>query len=174
MTIHVSLRPLGGGVEDQALCQQVFDSAPTYFTLVTGLPPARDAAARDLSELPPGCAPESRHIFAVLAGDEVVGVSDVLRGYPDPSAAFLGLLLIAENRQRLGLGSKAYRELEAVARGWEVARMRLAVVEANARAFGFWERQGFARTGETHPYHRGWVQSTAIVMQKRLSHFALG
>lgn len=50
-----------------------------------------------------------------------------------------------------------------------VARIRLAVVDTNARvATPFWERMGFAPTGEQKPYRYDKLESTVRLMEKPL------
>nr|WP_238357129.1 SET domain-containing protein [Kribbella italica] len=104
-------------------------------------------------------------------GGELVAVVDLLRGYPDESVAFIGLLQVRRGRQGRGIGRTAYRLVEQyVVENWmEVRRLRLAVVDTNAEsATPFWVRQGFEATGEAKAYENEAVTSTARLYEKAL------
>jgi GNAT superfamily N-acetyltransferase len=164
----IHLVRLGRGPGDRQVLRGVLEGAPGYARRVKGTPPPPDAAEQLLASLPEGTSREDKYTFAVLAGDRAVGCADVVRGYPDAETAFVGLLLIVERYQGQGLGAAAYAELEALARGWGCRSIRLAVVEANGQVLGFWEKLGFAATGERWPYTAGPVQSGLVALEKQL------
>ena len=68
---------------------------------------------------------------------------DLIRGYPEPLTAFLGLLLLTEPFQGYGYGPQVLAALETLARRWDARKLRLAVLPDNLRAEAFWRRQGF-------------------------------
>jgi ribosomal protein S18 acetylase RimI-like enzyme len=108
---------------------------------------------------------------SAAAGAELVAVVDLLRGYPDDSVAFVGLLQVRGGRQGLGIGRTAYRLVEeyVIAQWPEVRRLRLAVVDTNADLAGpFWDRLGFEATGEVKAYENDAVSSTARLYEKAL------
>ncbi|HEX5542354.1 MAG TPA: GNAT family N-acetyltransferase, partial [Micromonospora sp.] len=105
--------------------------------------------------LPPGMPPESKHVLGWWEEKKLLGIVDLVRGYPDASVAYIGLLQVRLEQQGCGLGERILRSTEALARGWpEIKRLRLAVVRGNWVAAGFWHRMGFAETGEVVPYAR--------------------
>ncbi len=165
---EVSLTRLVRCARDGEMLQAILEEAPGYSVAVTGLPPAADAGRALLEELPVGTDERNKYVFAVREGDELVGCADVLRGYPEPTTAFLGLLLIAESRQGEGLGRRVSSALESVMREWGCTKVRLAVVESNECALGFWSAVGFVDTGERVDYQNGRVDSLLILMEKRL------
>jgi GNAT superfamily N-acetyltransferase len=151
---------------DRHVIQHVLDEAPDYAMRVTGLPPDANAGESLLSELPEGMSYKDKFVFSVHFGDKIVGCADMLRGYPVPEKAFLGLLVISEHWQDQGLGAAAYAELESVARGWGCRTIRLGVVLTNEKVFRFWERQGFRKTGEKVAFEAGSVNSEVVLMEK--------
>lgn len=167
-TESVRLVRMSGNQGDVLRLQRTLEGAPRYSLAITGRPPHADAAATLLSEIPPGKSQEDKFVFGVYVGDSLVGCADVLRGYPDPGTAFIGLLLICEEWQGRGLGLRACREIESLIAGWACEKARLAVVRANAPALGFWHRAGFAETGECVDYSRGTVRSELVLMEKTL------
>jgi GNAT superfamily N-acetyltransferase len=99
----------------------------------------------------------------------MIGCIDVIRGYPRPNTATIGLLLIAEGSQRKGIGSEAYRSIEAVIRSWRTCTTaRIGVVATNSQVLPFWESLGFVSTGERKTYEYGPIHSQIIILSKEL------
>lgn len=87
---------------------------------------------------------------SVMAGPDSLrlsGVAEVSYGFPDPTDAYLGLMLLGPWARGAGHGKAMLARAEALARGRGARRMFLAVLEANPRGRAFWERQGFRPTG---------------------------
>jgi uncharacterized protein len=165
----VELRLLRGEPAEMADLQRVLEGAPQYAELVTGAPPGPADAQSTYSGLPEGKSYDDKFVFGIYCGADMVGCADLIRGYPDPHTAWLGLLLVAEAFQHRGFGSAAYGELETFIRRWDrCKRIRLSVIRANAQALPFWRKLGFAPTGETKPYRYGAVVSEHILLEKHL------
>lgn len=139
------LQPLGE--EDLPALQEVLDAAPGYRSRVPGPHDARSVLAGGI----PG---KDKLTLGLREGRDLVGVCDVLRGHPTPEVAYVGLLLLREDRQGGGLGRLAWElARERVRQEWpETRRFRLAVAVPNAQVLGYWRRMGFAETGERLPH----------------------
>ena len=169
MQRSITLRRLSPTAEAIGLVQSVIDAAPEYSELTCGSPPAPDSATLIFEALPPGKDHRDKFVFAVYRDDQAVGVVDLVRGYPSPAKAMLGLLLIAESCQGCGIGRDAYYLVEQVARQWpEIRSVRIGVVEANSKVLPFWHRVGFMATGEAKPYADGSVISQVLVLERAL------
>ncbi|MGE0494527.1 MAG: GNAT family N-acetyltransferase [Vulcanimicrobiota bacterium] len=131
---------------DQLLA--LFERAPAYFQLAEGRPPCLEDARQLLQETPPGTPPEQKFVWG-LEQDGLQGCLDLVQGYPDAEAAFLGLLLLAEDRRGLGLGREAVDFTKAQAAAWGCRRVRLGVLRDNHDGLAFWAHQGFTLTGES-------------------------
>ena len=166
---RVSVRRMARTPETLAIVQAVMEDAPQYSRLTTGSDAEPSAAANLFEALPPGKTSEHKYVLAVLLDGEPVGLADVIRGFPSPETAMLGLLLLSERHQGSGLGRSAYRLVEALVRTWpEVKQVRIGVVATNAKVLGYWQQMGFEATGETKPYVAGTVSSTVIVLERDL------
>lgn len=100
-------------------------------------------------------------IYLKQAG-EPVGQTNYLEANPDDGMPWLGLLMIARERQRRGLGTEAFQRLASYFHdtyGWPA--LRLGVLKQNAPALAFWERRGFRRV-------KGAEHDRAIVMERSL------
>ncbi len=167
----VVLRRLSPGDPGAAqVLQQVLEGAPGYSRRITGADPGPGDGAAVLNTLPPGVDHQDKFVFAVVCDGDVVGCADLVRGWPDPTTAHLGLLVITDVHAGRGLGRAAVEELQALARTWpEITTLRLAVVATNAVVLPFWTRTGFDDTGQRHPYRQGDHVSESLILTKPLS-----
>jgi RimJ/RimL family protein N-acetyltransferase len=165
----VTLRILEGEPVDMAALQAVIEGAPVYAQLVTGASPGAADAQSVYTMLPPGKGYDDKFVLGIEADGAMVGCIDCIRGYPDASTAYVGLLLIAEKHRRRGLGRAACRALEACVSRWDgITRVRLGVLRTNEDARRFWLAQGFRATGETKPYRYGPIVTATLLFEKRL------
>jgi uncharacterized protein len=163
------LRELTPG--DVNALQELIESDPGYTERVTGYPPGAADAQSLLMMRPDGLPEAQKKVLGRWDGEQLVAVVDLLRGYPNERTAFIGLLEVHGRHRGKGVGAAAYRGVEEyVGREWpEVRTLRLAVVETNAgQAQGFWERLGFAPTGEVKPYRYDKLESESRLYEKQL------
>jgi RimJ/RimL family protein N-acetyltransferase len=98
----------------------------------------------------------------------MIGCADVIRGYPTPDKAVIGLLLLAEPWQGHGFGRAFAALVEQAIAGWDaITRLRIGVALANSRALRFWQRLGYVETGEVKPADPGGFP--VAVLEKPLS-----
>ena len=164
----VTLREVTGEPEELAALQRIFESDEDFALRVTGHPPGPADAQSTLMFVPEGSSPDDKAPFGVWAGDELVGVLDLLLRYPDDETVYLGLLLIDRDRQGQGIGAAACQALERdlLPRWPWVRRLRLSVVRTNEQVLGFWRRMGFTETGEVRPWRYDKLESESILMDK--------
>jgi len=162
----MELTRLDRTAQDYARVRAVLMAAPAYSLLATGrLPDETDVRAL-VEDLPSGCTFDDKFVFGISHEGKLVGVLDLVLGYPAPATAFLGLLILDEAHRGQGLGAGAARAAVEFAREHAMERVRLAVIEANAPALGFWQKVGFSATGEHTPYEAGSVVSSLILMER--------
>jgi len=129
---------------DAPALQAVYATVPAYYDLFGGLNP--EEAHKALTE-PPGVG-DSHHAWGVYEQGELVGHLDFLLGYPEPTTAYLGLLLIRGDRHARGLGRQAFEQWLAWVMAGPFERVRLGIVEGNEPAMAFWSRVGCRPIGE--------------------------
>jgi hypothetical protein len=96
---EITLRLLEGTPAEMTELQRVLEEAPSYSHRVTGLPPGPSDAQSTYSILPPGKTYEDKFVFGIWRAAAMIGVIDVVRGYPTENVAYLGLLLLSEKYQ---------------------------------------------------------------------------
>jgi len=148
----LTLRLLTGSAAEMAALQCVLEAAPAYFQLVGGAPPGGAEAQSLFTALPPDKGYDDKFVWGLYSGAAMIGCADVIRGYPTPDKAVIGLLLLAEPWQRRGLGSAFATLVEQAIAGWSaITCLRIGVALSNPRALGFWKRIDYVETGEVKP-----------------------
>lgn len=72
------------------------------------------------------------------------------------SGAYLGMLTTQPTLQAHGLGRAMVRAAEACAvREWQSTEMRMTVIVQRPELIAWYERQGYAQTGEQQPFPYG-------------------
>jgi ribosomal protein S18 acetylase RimI-like enzyme len=66
--------------------------------------------------------------------------------------AYLGLLSIAPDRQAQGLGRMLIQAAEAHGRKFGARKMEMTVIRQREELVAYYERRGYARTGEERPF----------------------
>ena len=116
-----------------------------------------------MNTIPPGHTTESVFIFEIEEDTNPMGCAFIVRGYPNPTIAYLVLLLIVEAAQGRSFGKSVLRDLEALATSWGCTSMQAVVDSANERALKFWLREGFAEIRRTELHG---LVGQAVVIEK--------
>ena len=125
-----------------ALCE----SNPAYYELY-GERPTLENLTQALRELPPGCRAEQKAFLGFFEETGLVAVMDVVRGYPDDRAAYVGLLMVDGAYHGRGIGSQVARAELRRLRAEGFSRVRLAYIQGNEPARRFWTKLGFGPAG---------------------------
>ena len=112
--------------------------------------------------------PCRKEVLGVFEGDGLVGVVDVLHGYPTPDVLFIGLLVLLPETRGRGLGRAVEQEL---VRGARESKVRLAVNFTNPDGKAFWASCGYRVTGQRPLRLAEDPTPTCWLMQKRLRWF---
>ncbi len=71
----------------------------------------------------------------------------------EDGAGYFGMFSVAPDAQRGGLGSAVLAECERIVRDeWHVPTMRMQVIHLRAELIAYYERRGYARSGEHRPF----------------------
>ncbi|MCF8485478.1 MAG: GNAT family N-acetyltransferase [Rhodobacteraceae bacterium] len=157
-----SIRPLTASA-DRAAVVGLVGRAADYILLETGLPPDDQTVEDIFAEAPPGIGPEGLLTLGLFRGETLDGLATMAFGWPEPTDAYLGLMLLAPNCRGMGIGPLLLDACMAEGRARGATRLLLAVLDENPRARRFWHSMGFthlltaapAQIGvKTHIRHR--------------------
>ncbi|MFY8048319.1 MAG: GNAT family N-acetyltransferase [Erythrobacter sp.] len=89
-------------------------------------------------------------ILAAYDGDVLIGCVAVTR--KDASLGYLGMLCVQPDLQSAGLGRKLLDAAEDNAREAGLAAMEMTVIDSRDALIAWYERRGYAFTGERRPF----------------------
>lgn len=160
-----------GGTDVDDL-QDLLERAADYAERVTGLPPGPSDALSTLIGRPENVAEGDKFVFGLWDGADgagLVALADVLRGYPDRSSAFIGLLLVRGDRRGQGVARQLHERVLEQIRGWGAERVETGIAAENASvAEPFWRALGYASTGRVRPWRYGGTVSSTARWELRL------
>ena len=139
---------------DLGRVEAIYGAAADYLALESGLTPA-EAARAFFEDRPPASVEVPLKFGIVGDGGELVAIGDLAFDYPERGDVYLGLLLLVPAARGAGLGSAILSEIQRFARQRGAARLLLGVIDDNARARAFWERQGFKQAQTSGPHALG-------------------
>lgn len=140
------IRPLDPGADLDRVAE-LYTAAADFWTLTDRKPPDLAKARAFFTDGPPGCDPAASHRLGLFESGRLLGVAELSFGFPKPEDAYLGLMVFAPEARGQGLGPFFLQKCEDLARVRSCPQLFLAVLEENAKARAFWERQGFRATG---------------------------
>ncbi len=147
---------------DSSLLQDLYDRCLDFMLLVDGHPAGPNEGEKAFTDVPPGISLANKLMFGIVTQqNELVGVLDVVRDYPEASVWWIGLFLLAPEVRSQGAGQKIIQGFVDFTRNFGVQYVMLGVVEENVRAFQFWSRVGFSLLRETEPQKFG--EKTQVV-----------
>lgn len=107
----------------------------------------------DREEIAAAVADPSGQLLLAQAGDgDLVGCCRVERR---EQTAYFGTFAVRPDQQGWGLGRVLLGEAERVVAGWGAAGVEMTVIRQRADLIAWYERRGYARTGEARPFPYG-------------------
>lgn len=150
--------------------QRLLEQAADYSELVLGRPPgSAEAQAVFYAGPEDGCDPGDKMLLGIAraGGDEMIGVLDGFRDYPQPRAWYIGLLLFSPRARGGGIGRAVVEAFADAAKAGGADELQLNVVEQNEVARRFWTACGFVEVRRWRQ-HLGEKDSTFIRMRRAL------
>lgn len=132
---------------ETALVAQFYREAPDYWLLAEGRCDPQAKASDFFTDAPPNCDPSRSDRLGLFLNQRLSGAAELSYGFPEPSDAYLGLMLLGPWAQGAGHGRAFLAHVETLARKRHAPRLYLAVLDVNPRGRAFWEREGFTGTG---------------------------
>ncbi|TRW98671.1 GNAT family N-acetyltransferase [Paracoccus sp. M683] len=148
------IRPLDP-VADLPLVTAFYADAPDFWLLAEGAAPGPAKAQEFFDDCPPGSDPEASHRLGLFLGDRLSGLAELSFAFPRPEDAYLGLMILGPWAQGAGNGRRFLAHVEALARQADCPSLYLGVLDRNPRGRAFWEREGFAATGDWRRTEQG-------------------
>jgi RimJ/RimL family protein N-acetyltransferase len=156
-SLTISLAPLSLEWHVDAL-QQVYLATPAYWAMYNLLTAPAGQADNDLRAAAetPGrtmmgivCRVEAHE--GASAGVELIGLIDFRLHWPNEQVVSIGMVMVAEAYQRLGVATQAWQLLNPwLASQGQMQKARLTVEQFNPGALQFFQSLSFTVTGEAN------------------------
>jgi len=126
--------------EIQNLCFNCSD----YFLMEQGKIANSDEGINILKAIPPNKTLEEKYVYGLFNETEnLVGLMDINKDYPEKNTWMLGLLLIDPAERRKGLGRDFHEEIKAIVKAEKGSKIRIGVLEENKSVIIFWNNLGY-------------------------------
>jgi len=138
---------------------EVYDTNPAFFLLTSGKNATIESCIDDVDSIPPGFDINQKAFLSIWSEGKAIGVLDLLKGYPDQTCIWIGLLLISGKLQGNKIGSKIVTAILNASKIANYKSVQLGVIESNARGMAFWQKNGFEKIR---------TKENIIVMEKHI------
>ncbi len=142
---HLESRPLTQ--TDVLMLLDFYTQSTHYFEIIAAPLPTLEDVTRELET---ALSNPRRSLEFYFLDNQLVAYLDTTLDYPKKADATVNLLLVAENKQHLGLGSQIMQRLEQRLKT-RAQRILAGVFGHNPRAVRFWERMGYSFAVDARP-----------------------
>lgn len=108
----------------------------------------KESIMEDMQALPPGKDEKDKFYVGYFEGNDLVAVLDLILGYPDEKAAYIGFFMMNKEYQEKGIGTQIISECAEYLKGLHFEKIRLAIDRGNPQSKAFWTKNKFVKTGE--------------------------
>ncbi|WP_338943953.1 GNAT family N-acetyltransferase [Fusobacterium pseudoperiodonticum] len=114
-----------------------------YFSKISDASQNISNIEEDIETIPDGVHKNQKNYKLISFNDEILGVVDYLTDYPEKDTILIGLLIIKNDKQKQGLGTKIFRYLENSFKNKNFLKIRIGVLVDNQIGLSFWKKQNF-------------------------------
>ena len=114
-----------------------------YFSKISDASQNISNIEEDIETIPDGVRKNQKNYRLISFNDEILGVVDYLTDYPEKDTILIGLLIIKNDKQKQGLGTKIFRYLENSFKNKNFLKIRIGVLVDNQIGLSFWKKQNF-------------------------------
>lgn len=125
--------------------------------------PSIEQIKRDMSITPPEIDMSLKYYVGFYQEHGLVAVMDLIDGYPEPDAAYIGFFMMNKQLQGKQIGTAIIQELTAYLKKIGKTSIRLAIDKENPQSTQFWKKNGFFIIKEVD--RNGW---TILIAEKAL------
>lgn len=151
------------GEEDFPAILALYGGNPQYFAAMNQ-PVPEGGLEEDLAAVPEGKTLEDKYWLGFFQEEDLIALLELVTSYPEDNTAYVGLFMVAADRQGHGLGTQLMNQVFAWLKEGGFAWVELSYTYGNAQSERFWFKNGFFPTGAIRPMD----DYVAISLQKHL------
>lgn len=129
---------------------------PQYFEAMGKAVP-QENLWEDLVAVPPGKSVVDKCFLGFWSGETLVAVLELLADYPTEDTIYVGLFMMAAERQGAGEGTRIMEEVFAWLKSDGYTRVELEYTYGNQQSEAFWRKNGFRGTGDIRTVEGGYA-----------------
>jgi GNAT superfamily N-acetyltransferase len=153
-------------INDEAELLSLFNKCKDFFLLTEGVTPI--SCDSFFYDLPPKKNLKDKYLYGVFENSSLIAAIDVVSDYPKKGEWIIGLLLIHPKERKIGLGKRIHNIIEEIAKNKGAEKLRIGIVEQNAKVLGYWSKMGYKQIEITQPKKNGILESKVIIMNYKL------
>lgn len=127
----------------------IYQVCDDYFRLLKGDIANQEDVEEFFSSLPPNMTLHDKYSLGIFQESTLIGVIDLIVGYPETDIAYIGLMLINPLARANHVGQRAHKLLIDWLEIKAKRAIQLCVVESNPGASLFWEKLGYVFQNES-------------------------
>lgn len=108
----------------------------------------KESIMEDMQALPPGKDEKDKFYVGYFEGNDLVAVLDLILGYPDEKAAYIGFFMMNKEYQGKGTGTQIISECAEYLKELKFKKIGLAIDKGNPQSEAFWMKNKFVRPGK--------------------------
>lgn len=155
-------------VSNFACAMEVYHSNQAFFLLTEGKEATYEDCIKDIEAIPPHFDREHKIYVSLWDKGSIIGVLDLLTGFPTPQGLWIGLLLIHGERHGNQYGRRIVTAVLDAAKIAGYEYVQLGVIDNNQKGIRFWHKQGFTQIRTTKMERDNANPLSVVVMEKRL------
>lgn len=148
---------------------EVYNTNQKFFIITDGKETTSENSIKDISAIPPDFDIANKIYISIWEKDKIIGVLDLLKGYPEQNCAWIGLLLIHGELHGKRIGSNIVAAVLEAAKNTGYETVQLGVIENNLQGLKFWDKHGFKRIRESKNSSDSATSLKIVIMEKRLT-----
>lgn len=98
--------------------------------------------------MPPGKSEDDKFYVGYFERESLVGIMDLILGYPEKEIAFIGLFMMNPQYQNKGVGTEIISEIIMYLKSLGYKEIRLGVDKGNPQSHAFWTKNNFVTIRE--------------------------
>lgn len=130
------------------MVKRLCDKCSDYYILSGGSLPTKEDIKAIFTDLPSNKDIKDKFVLGVYKSNELVGIIDIIRGYPTIREWTIGLLLLEPEERGKGLGFVIHEALVNWAKDLGAKQFTVGVIQDNYRALKFWNSLGYKKIKE--------------------------
>lgn len=148
---------------------EIYNTNQDFFLLTENKEVQLEECIRDIGAVPPNFDIGKKIYISIWKNGKIVGVLDLLTGYPTQCCIWIGLLLIHGELHGKNIGSRIMTAVFEASKAVGYESIQLGVIENNIAGINFWHKHGFEKIRESKMEQDNIKAINITVMEKRMA-----